>query len=516
MKRILAIVLCMVMVLLSLPIMQTSAYTYERIYENIAQYFSLSATDSVEKFLFTPQESGYYKFFTISNEDTYVYCLDKDGNEVAFDDDNGYYSNCSCVVYLEKDKDYDFVVSQYEPVSERISAMIIRTDMYIQPIGLEKRKDISELFGVRSRFFEFVPSEDGYYAFYSEGDYDSSIYANLYDSNWNYLDTDIESGQNSHFYLAHYLKAGEKYYFEATHCDEESYMDPGSLPGDSTYPVLSLRVGVKKTEVVSQVNVTKYPDRMSYHKDYVEGMMNYSGLEAEIVFTDGRVEKYIYNEHTEIIGATVELGLSTDEQGKYFVYVMAGYGYTQFYLDISDVQVEKLTLVSPPTKVYVLGYSGVSANKNSYGEIVSYKLSADDIRGIEFVADLSDGTQKTFTDDDINVFSYKIDGYPYTVKKIDIPGSGIYEVELSYMGQSMTYSVEVLDKIELKGDVDRDNVVSVMDATLIQAHLAQLLELDAAQLRAADVTYDALNYNTVDIMDATRIQKFVAGLITYL
>ncbi len=510
MKKILSVILVAVMLLGVVPVMQASAYTYERIYEGNARYFYLTDDDNVEKFLFTPQDSGYYKFFTIGYHDTFVYCFDKDGNEVGFDDDNGYRDNCSCVVYLEKDKDYDFVVSQYNPNGTRQGAMIIRMDMYIQSIDTQKKKDISELFSVRSRFFEFTPQEDGYYAFYSEGEWGGyNMYANLYDSEWNYLDTDEESGVGQQFYLVRYLEKDKKYYFEATHSAEEIYPDPGSVEGDSYYPTESIRVGVEKAEIVSEINITNYPDRMTYYKDFVEESVDYRGLEADLVFTDGRVEHYEYYSATnDIFGATVDVGLSKDENGEYIVCVTAGYGYTEFYLDVLDVTVESLTLNSPPTTVYVLDtpLSGFYDSENPN----IYHFHPDDPEGISLTVNFSDGTNKTYTDADFVHNSTRLDGYRFSIKRMEITQSGTYQAEFSYLGHTLTYDVEIMDKIEVRGDVDRDGVLTVMDATEIQRYLVGLVEFDAAQV------YTANTYNTgyvVDILDVTHIQQYLAGLV---
>lgn len=63
-----------------------------------------------------------------------------------------------------------------------------------------------------------------------------------------------------------------------------------------------------------------------------------------------------------------------------------------------------------------------------------------------------------------------------------------------------------------KGDVDGDNVVSVMDATAIQRHLALLSNLTGSGMSRADVDGD----DTLSVMDATHIQRFLAKLIPSL
>ncbi len=64
----------------------------------------------------------------------------------------------------------------------------------------------------------------------------------------------------------------------------------------------------------------------------------------------------------------------------------------------------------------------------------------------------------------------------------------------------------------LIGDVDLDGDVTVLDATTIQKHCAQILTLSGKGKDNADVTGDSL----VNVLDATTIQKFLAGLIEKL
>ncbi len=58
------------------------------------------------------------------------------------------------------------------------------------------------------------------------------------------------------------------------------------------------------------------------------------------------------------------------------------------------------------------------------------------------------------------------------------------------------------------GDANRDGKLDIVDATVIQRYLAQLITEDAIDLDAAKVT----GRSTVSIIDATRIQKFLAGI----
>ncbi len=64
------------------------------------------------------------------------------------------------------------------------------------------------------------------------------------------------------------------------------------------------------------------------------------------------------------------------------------------------------------------------------------------------------------------------------------------------------------DKTLIVGDADLNEKINIKDATLIQKHLAQLLELDEAQLKVSDTDKNA----TVNIKDATAIQCYIANI----
>lgn len=67
-------------------------------------------------------------------------------------------------------------------------------------------------------------------------------------------------------------------------------------------------------------------------------------------------------------------------------------------------------------------------------------------------------------------------------------------------------------KLVLLGDTDGDVDVTIMDATTIQLHLAQMTAIDENRLVCADTDKDS----KVTVMDATQIQMFIAKLIPEL
>ena len=62
------------------------------------------------------------------------------------------------------------------------------------------------------------------------------------------------------------------------------------------------------------------------------------------------------------------------------------------------------------------------------------------------------------------------------------------------------------------GDIDGDGNITIMDATMIQRHIAQLTTITDDRIVCADTDKDG----KVTILDATKIQRFIAQLIPEL
>lgn len=93
----------------------------------------------------------------------------------------------------------------------------------------------------------------------------------------------------------------------------------------------------------------------------------------------------------------------------------------------------------------------------------------------------------------------------------------LYTEEKNYRLETDTQDIEcsfdsMKDNLSCIGDTDSDGEVSIMDATAIQLHIAQISSLSTHQINNADTDGDG----EVSIMDATEIQLFVAKLIPAL
>lgn len=62
----------------------------------------------------------------------------------------------------------------------------------------------------------------------------------------------------------------------------------------------------------------------------------------------------------------------------------------------------------------------------------------------------------------------------------------------------------------LVGDVDSDGFVNIIDATLVQKHIAEIQLIDSGKLNQADTNGDGI----ISVSDVTLIQKYAAGMIS--
>ncbi len=74
------------------------------------------------------------------------------------------------------------------------------------------------------------------------------------------------------------------------------------------------------------------------------------------------------------------------------------------------------------------------------------------------------------------------------------------------------YAIWLKEEPHTLGDVDGDGKVSILDATAIQQHLADITQVSEDTMLAADADKDSV----LSVMDATHIQRFIARLIPEL
>lgn len=106
-------------------------------------------------------------------------------------------------------------------------------------------------------------------------------------------------------------------------------------------------------------------------------------------------------------------------------------------------------------------------------------------------------------------------GEGYTVITINAAGNNNYnsDTERIIVFVSGTADpTEPTKPVQIIGDVNSDNSVTVQDATTLQKYLAGLDSFSDEQLALADTNGDG----SITVLDATAIQKYIAGLVTEL
>ena len=144
----------------------------------------------------------------------------------------------------------------------------------------------------------------------------------------------------------------------------------------------------------------------------------------------------------------------------------------------------------------------------------TYNFRPHDLDGLSFDVNFSDGTSVTYTSEDIEKGWDRIDGYTYNIEWIpvsehEVKGGKSFEATIKFLGQSIKYDVFMYENIKIRGDVDMDGELTILDATKIQKYLVGLDTLNEAQIYAGNVYYTD---STLDIIDATRIQQHLASL----
>ncbi len=434
MKKIVSVVLVMVMLLSVMPVISSSAEIfYNGMFAEKSYSIRISAENPVEYRAFYPEESGYYSVYSQNGDysDPYIYCFDEDHNELWFDDDNGFNKNFNHIAYFEKDKVYKFEVSATNDTGKAYFNMVItKIDDRIIDINAGDRHEVTMDVSERLEYFKFTPESSDYYAFQSYQPLSFS-YGVLYDSEWNKLDEDDDSGYHSCFYLSYYLEEGKTYYYMSS-------ADYFSLA--NTY-----EVSVEPCEVICDMNILSYPDRMTYYDGYIDEMKDFTGLSVEFIYTDGSTLKWDYTKNDsweyEVYGTTIDVDVLQDEDGRYFVYVLADYAYEEFDIEVIECPVESISVSSASNVFLYEGMSGQELENHETGTRYfwyDYRLPSDLMIQINF----TDGTSI------VTSYFERYNGLRFTYgdnQRTQPWSVGQNPVTISFCDKECTYYVDVID-----------------------------------------------------------------------
>jgi len=95
----------------------------------------------------------------------------------------------------------------------------------------------------------------------------------------------------------------------------------------------------------------------------------------------------------------------------------------------------------------------------------------------------------------------------------DVDGDGeITVIDATCVQSHMAQLIIIADDSIVFADANKDGVISIMDATMIQRHIAQLTTIPEDRLVCADTDKDG----KINITDVTMIQRFIAQIIPSL
>ncbi len=352
-----------------------------------------------------------------------------------------YYSNY-CQLILLAPGTTTVTVTTESGISQSIEITVKET----QNIELETEYTVTFDYsaGIYNNYFQFTPEETGNYLF------EFSNILGYISMDLTPTDADVDSvyGYSNNGKINAYLIGGVTYIINIYSYHEELV--------SGTFTVTD-NISVSSVEVLSLPTKTQY-----YDFEEIYYVTDYTGLKVAVTLSTGDVVTWNYGAEypDEFMGYRIYVDIINVDTDCAEVEVTCGEASTSFALDILPTPVERLELVSAPTREYIFG-------DTRYGFIYGndYEFYPDDLTGLVFNVYFTDGTVRTYSYEDI-VGGCKIDGYYIELNNYfylqEIAEN--LTVIFTYMGQSLEYNVVIkessLESIELVTEPDVTEYVS--------------------------------------------------------
>ncbi len=436
-KRLFAALLSVLVLLASMPVMAISAIGGE--YEiSTSEPYNMQIGPGGETVRFTPEEDGWYTFYTTGHYDTYATLFHADYETLDFADDTDEDRNFELKVKLYSGYTYYLEVQAYG-VGE---GETISFDLYVvetagvKSVTVTKEPDRTtviegyeyESCSCEGMELEFTLSDDSTVAWsYDDGG----------DVAGSPVDISLNDDGNGNLYVDITCDEAEGRYFFETIENPIDYLEYLGTP------------------------FAFYEGTGGYYDEY-EGYYHYDygfadDTEVTVYYKDGTSETIHY--YDSIMGS--HINISDDQENTHW-----GVGSNNFIklsllgvtaevpVTIHAVPFANVTIDSAPTRDYVFG-------DIEFGEMDgdTYKFKLEDLTGLIFTVEYLDGTKETYTDADIDMENKMIDGYMYTLTAVACTTTGTYEAILNYKGYDIRFNVDVVDSpiadIEVTKSPDR-------------------------------------------------------------
>lgn len=486
-KKLLAVVLAVVMLMSTLPMVSVGALS---IYPELTLETPVDLTvgESGKIYTFTPEKDGWYKFYSLGEADTFI-TINRYLTQIGEGDDHGEDMNFTILIELEADQKYYLNIGSHIADDEAVGfQVVVEEAVSVESMNITQYPYNTTVY----EGFEFETADlSGLEIEFTMSDGETVF--------WTYE----EDGMVGDYYVdAHFEGDEEGNYSAIIIC--------GGVTESIKYTVLENPVESISVESGSQI--TLYKDVDGYLDEEL-GWFIYTyevpqDVNIEISYKDGTSE--VANFYDVVNGMEFRYNDSQYESawqlGENEVVIEYFGATTSISATVVENPIKNIVVSTNPSAEYAIG----DENYGYYSDDI-YFLSPDDLSGIELTVEYKDGTTEVLNDEDIDMDNMIINGRDYVVPHVPVYEVGTQTAYLIYMGFEVTFDVEVVDGVDtgVLGDVDGDGSVTIIDATAVQRYVAQLETLEDDAFLAGDVDVDG----DVSIMDATLIQRLVAQII---
>ncbi len=419
-KGIVSLLLCLLMLLACLPATVLAESATSLSLDGLTEITVEPDTEYLCSF--TPEKTGYYRFYSVGDVDSYATLYNADMKELVYNDD----------AYLGENN-FDFSVKYKLEAGEKYILEVAVYDVEDVTFAIGVEEGIAAVSGKLINGPEWDTVIRGY-------EYDTMIMDGieveftLDDGTkeiWDAISDNLISGGGV---ITTPVKENGKF-FLVVDCDEAQVLVP--------YTVIENPV---KSIAYKGNGLTYYKETHGYW--YGENGFYYD-YDSDIK------EEYITIEYTD--GTSEELQL----------------GYGGFYVDpsIGDTQettpwqVGKNTITitylgketTIPVNILPCPYKNVTVNSNPikeyiFGDLYNgdvyegvYYFDAYDLTGISLTFENTDGTTVTYTAEDFDMENQELDGYEFSFDTVCCDKPGMADVCIYYKGFAVPFQVEVVE-----------------------------------------------------------------------
>ncbi len=424
-KRTLAMVLSVVMLLSALPMISVGAQTvFAELQLNKKQTVKISGESVMLSF--TPKEDGWYEFYSTGESDTFATLSDSESNVLSecddFDDGNNYSMNFSVKCFLEAECVYYLEVDAYIYGSaESFNVYVTKT------VGVESAKlvtrpdDMTCIEGDEDRTLDL----SGLVVEFTLSD--SSVVE------WRY-DEYIFSVNRMNVYIStSKSEDGADVYVDIT-C--------GNAKERLVYTIVENPI--EKIEFYSEKPITYFEKTNGFENEngsYYYYLQVPQGSSLKVYYKDGTTETVTkFDYYSGVIITSDQFDNPWTIGTNYMTISYSGVS-TQVPVEILASPVKSVVVNGVPSREYYL-------HDEEWGftnEAGKYMFTPNDLSGLSFTVEYIDGTKKTFDDSDIDMNKGTIGGYDYEVKESYAVKPMKVQATLVFMGFEFSYYVNVVE-----------------------------------------------------------------------